>query len=374
MINKKELKVALVTDSLFKMAGGAKVLEAFAELFPNSDIFTLFACSKKSRVRKLSESINSHRIITSKLNTLPFIEKFYRFTLPLWPFEIEKFDFSSYDLVISSSWAVSHGVITPLDTFHLAYVHTPMRYIWDMYELYFKKKVFKCVYAKIIHWLRIWDVVASSRPDVIISNSNFVAKRIYKYWRRKVDKVVFPPVNLSQGDIISEREEYFVSGAPYEPNKGGEFLFECAKWIGFNLKVIGSGGMMKKYKRKYRDCKNISFESWVSEDEKFDILSRAKGYILMGIEEYGIFPVEALSCGTPILALSQGGILDTVREGENGMFIKNRTIEEFKNKFYEFSNYPWDYSLISKSIKNFNSKEDFKRKIKKLLVDNGFDI
>ena len=136
MINKKELKVALVTDSLFKMAGGAKVLEAFAELFPNSDIFTLFTCSEKRRMIKLSESINSHKIITSKLNTLPFIEKFYRFTLPLWPFEIEKFDFSSYDLVISSSWAVSHGVITPLDTFHLAYIHTPMRYIWDMYELY----------------------------------------------------------------------------------------------------------------------------------------------------------------------------------------------------------------------------------------------
>ena len=94
----------------------------------------------------------------------------------------------------------------------------------------------------------------------------------------------------------------------------------------------------------------------------------------MGIEEYGIFPVEALSCGTPVFAFSQGGILDTVREGENGMFIKSRTLEEFKNKFYEFSNYPWDYSLISKSIKNFNSKEDFKRKIKKLLVDNGFDI
>ncbi len=374
MTNKKEIKVALVTDSLFKMAGGARVLEAFAEIFPNSDIYTLFTCSKKRRAEKLSKSINTHRIITSKLNSLPFVEKYYRYTLPFWPFEIEKFDFSSYDLVISSSWAVSHGVITPLDTFHLAYIHTPMRYIWDMYELYFKKRFFKGIYSRVIHFLRIWDVSASSRPNIVVSNSNFVAKRIFKYWRRKVDEVIFPPVNLYEGEIVTDREEYFVSGAPYEPNKGGDFLFECAKWIGFNLKVIGSGGMMKKYKKRYSDCKNISFESWVSEEEKFDLLSHAKGYILMGIEEYGIFPAEALSCGTPVFAFSQGGILDTVKEGENGMLLENRRIEEFKNKLDEFSNHVWDYNSISKNLKNINSKEDFKRKIKKLLVDKGLDI
>jgi glycosyltransferase involved in cell wall biosynthesis len=374
MTNKKEIKVALVTDSLFKMAGGARVLEAFAEIFPNSDIYTLFTCSKKRRAEKLSKSINTHRIITSKLNSLPFVEKYYRYTLPFWPFEIEKFDFSSYDLVISSSWAVSHGVITPLDTFHLAYIHTPMRYIWDMYELYFKKRFFKGIYSRVIHFLRIWDVSASSRPNIVVSNSNFVAKRIFKYWRRKVDEVIFPSVNLYEGEIVTDREEYFVSGAPYEPNKGGDFLFECAKWIGFNLKVIGSGGMMKKYKKRYSDCKNISFESWVSEEEKFDLLSHAKGYILMGIEEYGIFPAEALSCGTPVFAFSQGGILDTVKDGENGILLENRTIEEFKNKLDEFSNHVWDYNSISKNLKNINSKEDFKRKIKKLLVDKGLDI
>ncbi len=374
MTNKKEIKVALVTDSLFKMAGGARVLEAFAEIFPNSDIYTLFTCSKKRRAEKLSKSINTHRIITSKLNSLPFVGKYYRYTLPFWPFEIEKFDFSSYDLVISSSWAVSHGVITPLDTFHLAYIHTPMRYIWDMYELYFKKRFFKGIYSRVIHFLRIWDVSASSRPNIVVSNSNFVAKRIFKYWRREVDEVIFPPVNLYEGEIVTDREEYFVSGAPYEPNKGGDFLFECAKWIGFNLKVIGSGGMMKKYKKRYSDCKNISFESWVSEEEKFDLLSHAKGYILMGIEEYGIFPAEALSCGTPVFAFSQGGILDTVKDGENGILLENRTIEEFKNKLDEFSNHVWDYNSISKNLKNINSKEDFKRKIKKLLVDKGLDI
>jgi len=179
---------------------------------------------------------------------------------------------------------------------------------------------------------------------------------------------------LYEGEIVTDREEYFVSGAPYEPNKGGDFLFECAKWIGFNLKVIGSGGMMKKYKKRYSDCKNISFESWVSEEEKFDLLSHAKGYILMGIEEYGIFPAEALSCGTPVFAFSQGGILDTVKDGENGILLENRTIEEFKNKLDEFSNHVWDYNSISKNLKNINSKEDFKRKIKKLLVDKGLDI
>jgi len=374
MMKKNNVKVALVTDSLFKMAGGAKVIEALAELFPQADIFTLFTSSKKEREKNLSEIILSHKIYTSGLNKTPFLKKIYRFTLPLWPFHIEKFDFSNYDIVISSSWAVSQGVITPLDSLHIAYVNTPMRYIWDMYDLYFKKKFPQIFYREVAHYLRIWDVSASSRADVLIANSNFAAERIWKYWRRKVDNVIFPPVNLYDGDICTEKKEYFVAGAPFEPNKGGEFLLECAKWIGFDLKIIGSGGSMKKFKRKYKDCKNIKFLSWVSEEKKYETFSKARGYILMGVEEYGIFPVEAVSCGTPVLAYAQGGVLDTVREGENGVLLKKRTLEDFKIAYERFLATDWDYREVSKSLRNVNSKEDFKKKFKELLVENGVDF
>lgn len=373
-MKRNNLKVALITDSLFKMAGGAKVLEAFSELFPQADIFTLFTSSKKEREKNLSETILSHKIYSSGLNKIPFLRKNYRFTLPFWPFHIEKFDLSNYDLVISSSWAVSHGVITPLDSVHVAYVNTPMRYIWDMYDLYFMNKFPQFVYRKIAHYLRIWDVSASSRADILIANSNFSSERIWKYWRRRVDQVLFPPVNLYKGEICTKKDEYFVSGAPFEPNKGGEFLLECAKWIGFDLKIIGNGGLMKKFKRKYRDCKNIQFLSWVSEEEKYKIFSKSKGYILMGVEEYGIFPVEAISCGTPVLAFAQGGVLDTVKEGINGVFVENRTLEDFQIAYEKFLSIDWDYLEVSKSLDYINTKEDFKKKFLKLLVDNGVDI
>lgn len=373
-MKKSNLKVALVTDSLFKMAGGAKVLEALAELFPQADIFTLFTSSKKERGKNLSDAILSHKIYTSGLNKIPFLKKTYRFTLPFWPFHIERFQLTDYDIIISSSWAVSHGVITSLDSLHIAYVNTPMRYIWDMYDLYFKNKFPQFLYRQVAHYLRIWDVFASSRPDVLIANSNFSAERIWKYWRRKVDSVIFPPVNIYSGDICIEKKEYFVAGAPFEPNKGGEFLLECAKWIGFDLKIIGSGGMMNKFKREYRDCKNIQFLSWVSEEKKYEIFSKAKGYILMGVEEYGIFPVEAISCGTPVLAYAQGGVLDTVQEDKNGVLVKKRTLEDFKIAYDKFLDTDWDYREVSKTLINVNSKGDFKKKFQKLLVDNGIDI
>ena len=368
------LKVAIVTDSLFRMAGGSKVLECFAELFPDADIYTLFTLPKKQMEKSLSPSILSHKIYSSGLNKFPFVHKYYRYTLTNWPFTIEKFDFSDYDLVISSSWAVAHGVITPLDTVHVAYVHTPMRYIWDMCDLYFKDRFPEPVYRIASHFLRIWDTSASSRADFIISNSKFVAKRIQKYWKRDIDAVIYPPINMYEGRLIEDREEYFVSGAPFEPNKGGEFLLECAKWIGFDLKVIGTGDLKKKFERKYKDCKNIEFLGWVSEEEKYEIFSKAKGYIMTGIEEFGIFPVEAMSCGTPVLTYGSGGVLETVKEGISGMFFYERTIEGFKEVLDEFLKRDWNYEQIARITRQMSDKEGFKKEFREFLVDNGILI
>jgi len=373
-MERSSIKVALVTDSLFRMAGGTRVLECFAEMFPNADIYTLFTLPRKQMKKSLSSVILSHKIYTSGLNKLPFVHKYYRYTLTRWPFAIERFNFSEYDLVISSSWAVAHGIVTPLGTKHVAYVHSPMRYIWDMYSLYFKTKSPQYIYSLATHFLRIWDCSASSRADLMISNSKFVAKRIKKFWERNVDSVIYPPVCKYNEEIFSKREGYFVSGAPFEPNKGGEFLLECAKWIGFNLKVIGTGSLKKKLQRKYKDCKNIEFLGWISDDKKYEIFSKADGYIMTGVEEFGIFPVEAMSCGTPVFAYGYGGVLETVKENVNGMFFYRRTIQSFKEAFDKFVGYDWDYKKVAKSVEGMNSKEDFKNEFKRFLVDNGINI
>ena len=375
-MKRNSLKVAIVTDSLLKMAGGSRVLECFAQMFPDADIYALFAPREKDREKLLSEDILSHNIYTSKLNNIPFIHKanLYRYTLHKWPTHIERFDFSNYDLVISSSWSVAHGVVTPLDTKHIAYIHTPMRYIWDMYSLYFKNKFPQLVYRTATNFLRIWDTSASTRADITIANSKFVSNRMQKYWKRKADFVVYPPVQRYSGEINTKRGEYYVSGAPFEPNKGGEFLLDCAVALGFELKIIGSGGNEKRLKKKYSKFNNIHFLGWVSEEEKWEIFSKAKGYVMAGTEEFGIFPVEAMSCGTPVLAYASGGVLETVKEGVGGVFFKEETVESFRSAFEKFEKKDWDYVEVSKSISDINDADGFKEGIRKIFVDNGIDI
>ena len=366
--NFQNYKVAIVTESLWKMAGANRVLEALGEVFPQADIYALFG-----KEESLSNSLRRHSIYFSFLNRLSFIGKLYRYTFHLWPIAVEHFDLSKYDLVISSTSSVSHGVITQLNCKHIAYVHSPMRYAWDLQSLYFSivnfgllKRIF--VYFSLF-FNRIWDVVAAQRPDILITNSNFVKKRVGKYWDRRVDEVIYPPVNVYRGTINTERKDYFLAGAPFEPNKRGDFLLECASKLGFSIKIIGSGSMKKKLKRKYRKYENIEILDWVSEKDKWDLISNAKGFVVAGIEDYGIFCAEALSAGTPVLAYKAGGSLELVKEYISGLFFDDWKVECFEKALNKFNSKKWDYVNVSKCLNNINTKEEFKKKIKRILVE-----
>ena len=216
------MRIALVGEALWSMGGANHVLESLCEIYPQADIYALFGNRKY-----VSEGIGKHKIRLSFLNSFPFIKRIYRYTYFLWPLAIESFDLSSYDLVISASYSVAHGVLTSVDTKHIAYVHTPMRYAWDLKDMYFNKKNFsfwkRLVIPVFLTYLRTWDVSASRRADVLIANSSFVKKRIEKYWDREVDFVLNPPVNLYKGKVVKQKEKYFVAGAPFEPNKGENF-------------------------------------------------------------------------------------------------------------------------------------------------------
>lgn len=376
------MRVAIVTESLWKMAGGSRVLSAFADIFPEADIYSLFGYTKEEDKKKfLSKSIYTHKIYYSKLNSIPFIKKIYRYTFPFWIKNIEIFNFSNYDLVISCSSSVAHGVVTPIKCKHISYIHTPMRYAWDLGDTYFNKENFsnfvRSISKNVMHNSRIWDVVASNRSDVLLCNSNYVKKRILKYWRKDVDDVIYPPVQMYKGDVESsnsnrinnrsnnKRDDYFVAGAPFEQNKGGDFLLDCASKIGFNLKVIGNGSMLNKLKRKYKCYKNIEFLGWVSDNYKYELLSNASGYIICGIEDYGIFVAEAISCGTPVLAYKDGGSLEIVKDGISGLFFDTYSIDVFRDRFNELCNKKWNYREIQKSLDNVNTEEEFIKKIKR---------
>jgi len=368
MMKNNPFKVALVTESLWKMAGSNRVLNVFAEIYPQADIFALFGNKEN-----LSPNLKERDIRFTFLNRIPFIKKIYRYTFFLWPIAIENIDLSNYDLIISVSSSVAHGVITPMGSKHVVYLNTPMRYAWDLTSLYkevvgfgFFKKVVRDFFLTVN---RAWDVVSARRADILIANSQFVSKRVRKYWDREVDAIIYPPSERFTGDIVMEREDYFVAGAPFEPNKKGDFLLECAREYGFNLKMIGGGSMKRKLKRKYGRCTNIEFLNWVTEEEKWEILSKAKGFLVGGIEDYGIFSCEAISCGTPVLAYKGGGSVEIIKEGRNGLFLTKWEVKEFERVMKRFNETEWNYDEIARSLENANTLDSFKKKIISLLVE-----
>lgn len=361
------LKVAIVSDHSFTFAGASFVTKELGSLFQNPDYYFLMGDSDAAK-----RYFKTNRVFFSRLNKFPLLKKYYRYTYFLWPVFIETFDFSQYDLVISSSFSVSHGIITGVNTKHIAYIHTPMRYAWDLTNEYFPSNTFflkKWTIHFFLNFLRIWDVYASSRADYILTNSNFVRDRVTKYWKRNVDKVIHPPVNLYKGDIIKKKEKYFVAGSPFEPNKGGDFILQCASKLGFELRVIGLGDSYKKLRKKYSKNKNILFLGRIPDKRKYEVLSNSQGFICSGTEDFGIFPIEAMSCGTPVLAIRKGGYLDFVQEGINGMFFDSQTVESFEFAYNSFVKKKWDYGKVKDSVKGF-TKERFAKEVEEFILKN----
>lgn len=362
------IKVALVTESLWKMAGSNRVLDTFAQIYPQADIFALFG-----QKENLSSNLKGRKIRFTFLNRIPFIKKIYRYTFFLWPIAIENLNLSDYDLIISVSSSVAHGVVTPMGSKHVVYLNTPMRYAWDLTSLY-KEVVSFAFFKRIVRDFfltinRAWDVVAARRAGVIIANSKFVSRRVRKYWDREVDAVIYPPSEGFSGEIKKERGDYFVAGAPFEPNKRGDFLLECAKELGFNLRIIGGGSMKKNLKTKYGKYPNIEFLNWITEEEKWELLSNAKGFLVGGIEDYGIFSCEAISCGTPILAYNGGGSVEIIKERRSGLFFNSWKVKEFERVMKKFNETEWKYEDIVKSLDNANTQDSFKKEIISLLVE-----
>jgi glycosyltransferase involved in cell wall biosynthesis len=366
-LSNKDMKVALVTESLWSMGGANRVLETFAKMYPQADIYALFGDTAS-----LSSELRKHKITYSALNRRWFIKHLYRYTYHLWPFHIERFDLSGYDLAISSSSSVAFGVITPMTCKHIAYIHSPMRYLWDLKQLGGTSfgGIKGTIRDFLLVFIRLWEVSSSSRPDVLIANSTFVSKRLQKYWGRKPEGVLTPPIHYFERNIKEKNErerknddKYIVAGAPFEFNKKGDFLLECMKDSDVVLKLIGSGSKEPKLRRKYSKYKNIQFLGKISDKEKWNLLSKASAFVMPGIEDYGIFPVEAMSAGTPVLAYKAGGILENLVEGVNGYFFTEWNKENFNTGLKKVLNEKWNYKKVSESVKKNNNTEDmFKKK------------
>lgn len=308
------MKVAIVHDWLTTYAGSEKVLEQMLQLYPEADLY--------STVDFLDEEdrgfLQGKTVHTTFIQRLPMAKKKYRQYLPFMPFAVEQFDLSSYDLILSSSHAVSKGVITGPNQLHVSYVHSPIRYAWDMQHQYLREsnmeKGIKGLVAKLILGrMRMWDYRTSNGVDSFIANSNFISKRIWKVYRRESD-VIYPPVNVKAFAYNEKKDPFYLTASRMVPYKKMDMIVQAfAAMPDKKLVVIGDGPDMHKVQRHAEGAPNIEVLGYQSDKVLIDHMQRAQAFVFAAEEDFGITVVEAQACGTPVIAFGKGGSLETVR-------------------------------------------------------------
>lgn len=371
------MKVAIVVDWLVTYAGAEKVLEQMLKVFPEADLYSLVNFLTDDQ----KKFIQNKKVTTSFIQNLPFAKKKYRSYLPLMPLAIEQFDVSKYDIVISSSHAVAKGIITGPNQLHISYVHSPIRYAWDLQHQYLREAGLdhglKMWIAKyVLHKIRIWDYRTANGVDFFIANSKFIGQRIWKVYRRYSD-VIYPPVNVNDFQFKEEKKDYYLTASRLVPYKKVDLIVEAfTKLPNKKLYVIGEGPEFKKIKKKAG--KNVTLLGHQDFDTLKEYMQDAKAFVFAAEEDFGITPVEAQACGTPVIAFGKGGALETIRgsisERPTGIFFDEQNPESLIKAINRFEKNPTLYNpyncrenALSFSEKRFRG--EFKDYIEKKITE-----
>lgn len=322
------MKVALVHDFLLKLGGAERVLKVLSEMYPSAPIYTLLYDENK-----VGHVFDKTRLRGSPLQSFPeFLRNRYRYFFPWMPQWIESFDLSGYDVVISSSSAYSHGVLTNSSTRHLCYSHSPMRYAWDWTHEYMEEQGVssfkKWVASRLIHNVRLWDYYAIDRVDQYIANSENVRRRIQKYYHRE-SEVLYPPVDLERFTLHPGHENYFLIVSTLTPYKKIDRAIELFNKIRKRLVIIGEGSDRPRLERLAGP--HIDFLGFKPDEVVRDYVQNCRALIFPGEEDFGITPVEAMACGKPVLAYGKGGALESMVAGTTGEFFDEPTVEAMED-------------------------------------------
>lgn len=330
------MKVAIIHDWLTNYGGAETFVELLLSIYPEAEIFTLVY-----DIKKMKGHFENCKIHTSFVQKIPFASKFYTKFLTLMPRAFESFDLSSYDLVISSSSSCAKGVIVPPYIPHIAYIHSPMRYAWDLFFDYKKRsgKITKFFMDQMMPSIRLWDYVSSQRVDTLIANSKYIARRIKKFWNREAE-VIYSPLNTERfyPDPNVKREDFYVAFSRLVPYKRIDLAIKAIKNTGKKLVIIGSGSEEKKLKELAHGDKNIIFLGRASDDVLRKNLQTCKAMIFCAEEDFGLAPLEAQACGSPVIAFGRGGATETVVDGITGVFFEEQTEVSLKNAITRFEN------------------------------------
>jgi len=344
------VRAALVHDWLTGMRGGEKCLEVLCELLPDAPIHTLVAFPDQ-----VSATIRRHEIRTSFLQKFPGAETRYRHYLPFFPRAIESLDMREFDLIVSSSHAVAKGIRPAPGALHISYVHTPMRYVWDMFDQYFNRATVGSLQLAFIRLvaarLRAWDVRTVPRVHHFIANSAYVAERIARIYGRDAE-VIYPPVDTGRFRVSAEHDGRFLVLSALVPYKRVDLAIEAANRLSLPLRVIGDGP--ERSRLESMAGSTVTFEGWVDDREIERAYASCRALLFPGEEDFGIVPVEAMASGKPVIAYGRGGATETVREGLSGTFFAEQNAASLADAIEHFERTSFDAQSIRAHAEQFD--------------------
>lgn len=314
------MRLAITTDWLTSFGGAERVLIELHRMFPEAPVYTSVYDPDK-----LPPEMRGWDVRPSFLQKIPFSKTRYQGLMPLMPLAFESFDFSEYDVVLTTNHACAKGIITRPETLNLCYCHTPCRYIWDLYHDYVDGHPLRPLIAPVAHWLRLWDRAAADRVDHFVANSQEVAGRIWKHYRRE-SEVIYPPVSVDRFTPTGKPpEDFYLVVSRLVKYKRVDLAVEACNRLGRRLVVVGDGP--DRARLEAMAGSTIEFRGRLTDEEIADLYARCRALLFPGYEDFGIAPVEAQAAGRPVIAYARGGALETVVDGTTGVFFDQQTPE-----------------------------------------------
>jgi glycosyltransferase involved in cell wall biosynthesis len=357
------MKKALISDWYYVNGGAEKVIHSLNNVWNDFDHFALIDFLNEEDRNFI---LKGKKAKTSFIQKLPTVKQNHRKFLQLFPLAIKQFDLRQYDLVFSSSSSIAKGIMTKKGQLHICYCHTPMRYAWDLQDQYLQdaglNSGLKLIYAKyVLGKMRNWDLKTATAVTHFISNSNFIAKRIKRIYDRE-STVIYPPVDVNFFSLQEQKENYFFTASRLVSYKKTEIIINAFNQMPhLELIVAGSGPEFEKLQKMAQ--KNVKMVGFVTDDELRTYLQNAKAFVYAAEEDFGILPVEAQSCGTPVIAFGKGGALETVAENQTGVFFEEQSAQKIIEAVIAFEEIKFDPKIIREHALQF-SKERFENEIK----------
>jgi UDP-N-acetylmuramyl pentapeptide phosphotransferase/UDP-N-acetylglucosamine-1-phosphate transferase/glycosyltransferase involved in cell wall biosynthesis len=348
------MRIAIVHDFLYTYAGAERVLEQIIALFPDSELYSIFDFLPQAQ----RGFIKDKEVHSTFIQKMPWARRKHRAYLPLMPLAIEQFDLSQYDMVISSSYLVAKGVLTRPDQLHICYCHTPVRYAWDLQNQYLHQihgllhGVKEGLARLVFHYIRNWDIHSSNNVDVFLTNSDYVGRRIKKVYRRTAE-TIHPPVDTNWFSLNEQKEDFYITASRLVPYKRIDLIVEAfSKMKGRRLIVVGEGPEMETIRAKATD--NVRLLGYQPAARLRQYLQRARAFVFAAEEDFGIVPVEAQACGTPVICFGRGGVTETVIDGKTGILFHEQTVESLIDAVERFELQEWDSVAIRANAERFS--------------------